>query len=145
MSKNNSGLRTARDNIMSMSASILRNIVASVLKVDSRNIKLSGEISTSMLCENWSGNSHDQRFDSTQIYGFIPARGLVKLSTLSNSSDSYQGTAPTFGDNAFTFSEQYQNCIFFVLIREGCSQMQSPNPEDYYESFTLYKAPNFKE
>lgn len=127
-----------------MSASILRNIVASVLKVDSRNIKLSGEISTEMVCENWSGNSYDSRYDKTTILGFTPEHGLRDLQILYNSGN-YNQASPTFGDIAFAFPEQYQDCIFFVIIQEGCTQMQNPEDWDYYNNITVYKAPNFQQ
>lgn len=127
-----------------MSASILREIVASVLKVDSRNIKLSGEISTEMKCENWSGNEYDSRYDKTTIYGFTSEKGLVKLPTISNGGD-YNQECATFGDNAFAYPEQYKDCIFFVVIQEGCTQMQRPEDWDYYHSITVYKAPNFQQ
>jgi len=120
-----------------MSASILRNIVSSVLKVDSRNIQLSGEISTDMKCPNWSGNQWDSRYKYTQIWGFSPDKGLIELPV--------KGEEPSFGYIASKFPEEYKECIFFVVKKWGCTQMQCPEDYDYYEDYIIFKAPNFQQ
>ena len=126
-----------------ISAEIIRNLVSSVLKIDSRTIKLSGEISTEMECPNWSGNCHDSRYEKTTIYGFNPEKGLVELPTCECEKD--EDDVPTFGDNAHIYPDDYVDCLFFVTISDSCSQMQSPESSDYEYSIQIFKAPDFKE
>ena len=145
MSKTNSGLRTARDNNMNMSASILRQIVASTLKIDARGVKLSGILPTNFLVSecNSSGNLYSCS-QTIKVWSFTTKDGLKEV----RGSGGY-ATQNANGSWNDEYGVSFKDCsahkaIFFV-VRDTESGWQQGSESWDRDSVTVYKAPNFKE
>lgn len=123
-----------------MSASIVRNIVASVIGCDSRIIKLSGTAPDNLYFPNWGGFCYDSRYESTKLFYFSPLSGLKEFEL--QDSNEYDGGVSL---KELSNSIELQKSLFLVVIRNSCNQMQNPQNHDYEYSCTIYKSPNFKE
>lgn len=148
MSKIASGLRTARDNNMAnMSARIVREIVASSLKIKATNVILSGILPENFIVEavSTSGNLYNDSNDNC-VWAFNPQQGLVRLqqgciseSAASNADGSWENS---YGYKFSDLAEQAPEAIFFVVMESrDYSDCNGYNVHDC--SYTLYKAPNF--
>jgi hypothetical protein len=127
-----------------MSASILRNLVSSVFNVKATEVVLSGEISP-----YWTGYAGKTRggmwnaSDNTAIWGFCPRSGFVLLDIIGDLVQSDQD-APVYQENAIPLCDvqNVSDYIFFVVHQQG-SYSDNQRSEEY-NSWTLYKAPNFR-
>jgi hypothetical protein len=148
MSKN-SGLRTARDDIMAnMSAQIVREIVASSLKIKATNVILSSVLPENFCVEAVStsgcmySNSNDCR-----VWAFNPQQGLVLLQQsviTENAASNANGTwENSYGYTFEMLAEQAPEAIFFVVM-ESSDYSDCNGRDEHSISYTLYKAPDFK-
>lgn len=128
-----------------MSASILRELVSRVFKIDSLNVILSGEIRPDW--EGHSGFSYGSMWEKKEevsIWGFNPHRGFCRLNIVGEISQ--QGAdAPVYRDGEIPLLKvkEIEEYLFFVVNeKEYYSDNQRSENSDLW---TLYKAPNFKE
>lgn len=131
-----------------MSAQIIREIVASSLKIKATNVVLSGVLPEDFITEAVShgGNlySHDEW---SVVWAFSPEKGLVRLrdeliteNAASNANGSWENS---YGYTFETIGRQAPDAIFFV-VSEGF-EYSDINRNDSNSSICLYKAPDFKE
>ena len=125
-----------------MSASILRNVVASVFRIRPESVVLSGEIDPTRSFTGhdcWSSQSNTYSF---KLWGFSPVRGFVSLnqdggcSRNSTSGENYgdEGTQLMYIPGVGEF-------VFFLVNED----FTSGNGRDYNSyTWTLYKAPDFQ-
>jgi hypothetical protein len=123
-----------------MSANILRNIVSSVLSVDSREIILSGEAPDNLFLPNWGQFDYDCRFEESKLYYFNPSTGLKEYKL--EKSSVYDGGTSL---REIAHSKELQDSLFIVVKYSSCTQMQNPKEHDFDYGTRLYKSPNFKE
>ena len=133
-----------------MSAEILRNIVASVLKVNARNVVLSGELDVNTVISDDQGHSwwNGASYCMENLYGFSSNKGLIKLDiireydwTNGHSSDTVHTDGETVA-NYLERTNQMEEFLFFVIIGNAKSYGESEEPYNYCK---LFKCPNFKE
>ena len=137
------------DKIMNVSANILRNIVSSIVKVDARNVILSGELKPDTSWHEdrghswWGGASEDYY----SIYGFNPQQGLIKLNIIMSCAYSRNGERQPEGESE-TLAEYLQRTnqlntyVFFV---EDHSGKEYGDNGEQFRYVSLFKAPDFKE
>lgn len=121
-----------------MSASILRNLVASVFGVNAKKVHLSGEISPEESFISYTGHSWAHGWNVYKVWGFDPHTGFVQLNVPSYFSDN--GTS--IGDDPMTIAEMAKNNEFIFFIVNHDHEDQNYQGDN---SWTLYKAPDFRE
>jgi len=125
-----------------MSATILRNLIGSVLKIKATSIILSGEIApktsfTGNSC--WSSQTTENFY---QVWGFSPQQGLVELHITGNYQNCSDGSASIREAIPLCDVPGIEEFIFFIVKHETYCSNENRNNDLTY---TLYKAPNFKE
>lgn len=131
-----------------MSAEIIRSIVAATFKINAREVKLSGEISsdTSFQDESWNG-SLGENHTKRSLFGWCPTKGFVNLNEYvgeySGSNYAHSQTIDEAGTPIFQIPS-IETFVFFFLIEEVYSNWEGSQYENY-TNYTLFKAPNFKE
>lgn len=134
--------------VMSMSASILREIVARTFNVKATNVILSGEISPSEKWQNsFFNGSMGKDENNFRIWGFNPKEGFIEISHIvgkkSGSNYAHSSSIDEDGQELHTV-ENIGDHVFFVVNNEGFDHWEGSRQEDW-NTWTLYKAPNFKE
>lgn len=125
-----------------MSASILRNVVASVFKIRPESVILSGEIepTRSFTGHNcWSSQSDTWSF---KLWGFNPRKGFVDLNDYVGCSRN-STSGENYGDEGTPLHliPGIEEFVFFLVNED----FTSGNGTDYdCFTWTLYKAPDFK-
>jgi hypothetical protein len=133
--------------IMSMSASILREIVARTLNCKATQVKLSGQMSIDHIegdCST-SGNLYSNDND-VYCWAFNPQQGLISVPTIKTggSSSNANGTwEQDYGVTAEYLATNYPEALFFVIQHCG-SYSDCNGSSSEYNNITLYKAPDFK-
>ncbi len=131
-----------------MSASVLRNIVSSVLGVKATQVKLSGQMSIDYVegdCST-SGSLYDDN-NVVLCWAFNPKQGLISVPTIKTGggSSNANGTwEQDYGVTAEYLATNYPEALFFVIRHYG-SYSDCNGRDEEYDNITLYKAPNFKE
>jgi hypothetical protein len=125
-----------------MSATVLRNVVASVFKIRPESVILSGEIEPTRSFTGhgcWSDRSDTYSYN---LWGFSPVKGFIDLNEYvgfyyNNTSGEAKGQCGT----PLMHIPGVEEFVFF-LVNEN---FDSGNGDDY-DSFTwtLFKAPDFK-
>ena len=125
-----------------MSASILRNVVASVFKIRPESVILSGEIEPTRSFTGhgcWSDRSDTYCYN---VWGFNPQKGFVDLDEYvgfyyNNTSGEAEGEAGV----PLMHIPGVDEFVFFLVNYN----LDSGNGDDYdCFTWTLYKAPDFK-
>ena len=144
MSKIVSGLRTARECIMNMSASILRNLVAEVFKVSATNVILSGVMPQHFeLEEDHSSGSMYVCDINHKVYAFEPVKGFIELQgDMSGSSSNANGSWNNEKRTSFAHCSEYTDSLFFVVLEDSRVRQEDCYSEEY--TVRLFKAPDFK-
>jgi len=129
-----------------MSASILRNIVASVFNIKATNIILSGEVEPSMVWQDtYCDGSMGSDGKNYQVFGFNPKSGFEQLNivgTYQRSNYAHSGIIDEDGISLCNV-ENVTNYVFFLVIEEGHNRW-SGSTQESWKHYTLYKAPDFK-
>jgi hypothetical protein len=131
--------RQADLSMANTSASILRQIVASVFGIKTTSVVLSGEISPDRKLVSFSGHSWARMKDVINLWGFSPQRGFISVAVPSYWSNNGE----TVGDEPMELHElikEEDDFVFFLLHED----VEEHNHQDW-ESWTLYKAPDFRE
>jgi len=141
-----------------MSAQILRNIVGSVFPVKSQNVILSGEISPEHVFQLDCGHSwwHGAAEQQDSVWAFDPKTGFKAITGLSKEykdiTEFYEWTLDreySYYNNGEMEHEAgdklldlpgVDKFVFFLVNSQG--KGYGEQAEDY-ETWTLYKAPNF--
>lgn len=143
MSKLVSGLRTARECIMSMSAQILRTLVSEMFKMSPSQVILSGVMPQNFQLEedHSSGNLYTCDVNH-EVYAFEPAKGFIEVpGDMSGTSSNANGTWNNEKKTTFGHCSKYTSAIFFIVVED-----YKVRQEDMYtekRNCTLYKAPDF--
>lgn len=145
MSKLISGLRTARECYMSMSAQILRSFVLECFNVSPREVILSGVMpETFNLEENHSSGSMYCCDVNHEVYAFEPTTGFVEVSSdMSARSSNGNGSWNNEKRTTFEHMYEYSSALFFVVLENNRVRQEGSQDVDE-RKVTLYKAPNFK-
>lgn len=129
-----------------MSANILREIVASVIKCDAREIRLSGILNPETKWKEDSGHSWDENAsqDYYKVWGFNPKDGLKMLNISMQSAYSENGSVINSGHSESL--EEYllrtkESYIFYVVNHSGRHYGKDGEEFDF---LTIYKSPDFK-
>ena len=141
-----------------MSAQILRNIVGSVFPVKAHNVILSGEISPEHVFQLDRGHSwwHGASEQNDCAWGFDPKTGFKAITGLSVNllgiTEFYEYTLDkeySYSDNGNCEHESgdklidlpgVEKFVFFLVNAQGKGYGEQA---EYYNTWTLYKAPNF--
>ena len=145
MSKMYSGSRAAMGNVMAnLSASILRNIVASVFAMDPKSVILSGILPENYdnVEDNSRGNLYASKED-LKVYAFTVEKGLIEVF---GTSEGYSQNADGSYNNEYriTFADcsKHKDAQFFVEFfhKEGWQQGSA----DWNKTtITIYGAPDW--
>jgi len=131
---------------MNMSATILREIVASTLKVKATEVILSGILPKDYLIDavSTSGNLYTDE-NSVQMYAFNPEEGLILIPNEIISENAASNTDGSWENSyGYTYhSLSIVNAIFFVEVIDN--YYKDDNREEKNFSVTLFKSPDFKE
>lgn len=131
-----------------ITASVLRNVVAKFANVHSTKIILKGEISPNFSVQDYFKNgSMGSSKNSFGVYGWSPETGFIPVNECigEDSSSNYAHSDRT--DIAGLDLHECQNVdkyLFFVVHEYGHNSWEGCNQE-LWDTWTLYKAPNFKE
>lgn len=134
------------DKIMAnMSASILRNLVASVFNIKATSVKLSGVLpETFCVSEDNSSGSLYSCNSNVSVHAFSPTEGFVEVQgTNDYSSQNANGSWNNEYGVSFKDCSQHETAIFFV-VREQSSGWQEGREDWDNNITTIYKAPDFK-
>lgn len=129
---------------MSMSASILRNLVSSIFGVNPAKVILSGELPKNFFVQSnkSSGNLYDTN-DEANLYAFNSTRGFILIEGHNVNSQNANGSWNQEIGFSFEDCAIHEDALFFISKEKKCG---SSNGETWdYIKYTLYKAPNFKE
>lgn len=138
------------DNIMAnMSASILREIVASTLNVKATEVKLSGEMPLNAVYDGCStGGELYSDSNVVTAFSFSPKEGLREVpaiithrQTASNANGTWENS---YGYTAEYLAEVCPDALFFV-IKEENDYWDCNGRDEYSLTHTIYKAPDFRE
>lgn len=143
MSKIDSGLRTARECNMNMSAQILRTLVSEVFNMPPSQVILSGVMPQNFqLEEDHSSGSMYTCDVNHEVYAFEPAKGFIKVpGDTSGASSNANGSWNVEKKTTFAHCSNYTSSLFFVVIED-----YKVHQEDVYtekRNCTFYKAPDF--
>ena len=128
-----------------MSASILRNLVASIFNVKATQVKLSGELPENFVLSEC--NSTGSLFDCNQkvaVWAFESKTGFVKVKG-ANSYRSQNADGSWNNEYGVAYSDcaNHSEAIFFLVHNKEWG-WQEGRANWNTESWTLYKAPDFK-
>ena len=131
-----------------MSAQIVRQIVGSILEIDTRKVHLSGILPESFEVEavSTSGMGYSDNQDNC-VWAFCPKQGLVKLNAIcirEMASSNANGTwESSYGYTYEELALQAPEAIFFVVMesRDYSDDFRDESSLNY----TLYKSADFKE
>lgn len=130
-----------------MSAQIVREIVASSLKIKATNVILSGILPENFIVEavSTSGNLYTNNNDNC-VWAFNPQQGLVRLQQVcisENAASNANGTwENSYGYTFETLAEQAPEAIFFVVM-ESSDYSDCNGRDEHRLSYTLYKTADF--
>lgn len=131
-----------------MSANILRDIVGQYFNIDPKQVRLSGEISPDFVAiqHHTSGGMWEKSI-KTKIWGFNPKTGF---NCITNAISAFEVNDHKDGPVKYMEIKSLANIdingfiFFLVKVRETYS-CPTNNENKKSTSWTLYKAPNFKE
>lgn len=139
----------ADNNMANMSAEIIREIVASTLKIKATQVILSGVLPENFCIEavSTSGNLYTNSNDNC-VWAFNPQQGLVRLQQVcisENAASNANGTwENSYGYTFCTLAEQAPDAIFFIVM-ESSDYSDCNGRDEHSLTYTLFKAPDFKE
>ena len=124
-----------------MSASILRNLVASVFNVKATSVVLSGEISPHWKGHYTSGVSYmDYTIDGiVKIWGFDPKKGFKEIEGVIKHTQMFNGNHDSHFFDAEALHTKVSGSEVFFVTEHFTDTIGSEG-----SSYTLYKAPDFK-
>lgn len=127
-----------------MSAEILREIVASTLKLDTNRIKISGVMSESFEVDevSTSGNLYSS-VEECNVWAFNPEKGLeliekklISYNVASNANGTWENS---YGYDYRYLLNEAPGALFFV-VHELLDYSDSNGSNNYQESYTIYRA-----
>jgi hypothetical protein len=125
---------------MAMSGNILREIVGATFKVDPTKIKLSGVLTPNHTFVSYEGHSWATGYDMVKVFGFNAKDGFKEYLVPSYYSQNGERIGDDCPQNIYEIAGDSCEDIFFLVQEESCDQNGNEQ-----SSFTLYKAPKFKE
>lgn len=129
-----------------MSASILRELVASIFKIKATSVILSGVISPYYIqSENNSSGGMWSENSSNILWGFNSQKGFICLSEYSKKffNDGHDGPLHSEGGIKLIDIPEVDSYIFFVEVKEEGYSCPSNNEDRFGVSYTLFKSANF--
>lgn len=131
-----------------ITASMVRNIICSSLKINPRQVKLEGEISPNMHFEAvFHDGSLGSNYEKVRLWGFDPLIGMKELSDHIGeaSGSNYAHSKSVFREGKPLHEiEEVEKFSFFVLNKEGEHNWEGSTHEKW-NRWSIFKAPNFQQ